>query len=388
MWNAKKESFLQNVVIISSLNIKASIGTSGNSEIGNYDNLALIGTSLYNAATGWSVTSPGNPNLGWEKQLLTTIGLKFALFNDRYRFNIEYYNRVTRDMLVNVPFPYTSGFANVRSNVGSLKNTGIDIAIDFDIIRTKNAYVTPYINFNYNKNEVTELFDGRQYWNIPNTGVTWAVGEPVSFFYPLFAGIDPADGQPMWYKQGSDVTVTSKAETTKTFVSADLEQNIGKPRFAPMTGGFGLNVGWKGLSLQADFSFALGKYLINNDRYFYENPTVWTSYNQSKRVLNYWKQAGDETEFPAWGTQFTQFDSRLVENASFMRMKNLTLSYAIPESWLQKTKFFSGARFFITGRNLLTFTNYLGPDPEIDSNLTTGANPNTKQLSFGAEISF
>ncbi len=389
MWNAKKESFLENVGFISSLNVKASIGTSGNAEIANYGNLATVTTNLYNSGSGWSIGSPGNPDLGWEKQLKTTVGVRFALFYDRYRFNIEYYNRVTKNMLVDVPFPYTSGFNSVTSNVGTLKNTGVDIAIDFDIVRIKDFYVTPYVNLNFNKNKVTELFNGLSFWSIPNTGVAWIVGQPVAFLYPYFAGIDPADGQPMWYKQGPDQSVTSTAETTKTFVTADLQQNLGKPRYSPFTGGFGLNVGWKGIALQSDFSFAYKKYLFNNDRYFFENPTVFGGYNQSRRILNYWKQPGDVAEFPAYGTaQFTQFDSRLIEDATFMRLKNLTISYSIPSSLLQRTKFFSGARVFMTGRNLLTFTKYLGPDPEVDSNISLGANPNTKQFSFGAEISF
>jgi hypothetical protein len=390
MWNAKKESFLENLAFISSLNVKASIGTSGNADIANYANLATVTTNLYNSGSGWSIGTPGNPNLGWEKQMLTTVGIRFALLNDRYRFNIEYYNRVTKNMLVDVPYPYTTGFNSITSNVGALKNTGVDIAIDFDIIRRKDFYVTPYVNLNYNKNEVTELFNGLDFWSIPNTGVAWIVGQPVSFFYPYFAGVDPADGLPMWYKPGADISVTSKAETTKTFVTADLNQNLGKPRYSPFTGGFGLNVGWMGFALQTDFSFAYKKYLFNNDRYFFENPTNFTGYNQSKRILNYWKQPGDVTEFPKYSTSllWTQFDSRLIEDASFMRLKNLTLSYSIPASLLQKTRFFAGARIFMTGRNLLTFTKYLGPDPEIDSNITLGANPNTKQYSFGAEISF
>ena len=388
MWNAKKEPFLENVRIISSLNVKASIGTSGNSQIANYANLATVTTNLYNSGSGWSIGTPGNPSLSWEKQLKATVGVRFALLNDKYRFNIEYYNRVTKNMLIDVPYPYTSGFGTVTSNVGALKNTGVDIAIDFDIIRRKDFYVTPYVNLNYNKNKVTELFNGLSFWSIPNTGVAWVVGQPVVFFYPYFAGIDPADGQPMWYKQGADKAVTSTAETSKAFVTADLQQNLGKPRNSPFTGGFGLNVGWKGLALQSDFAFAHKKYLFNNDRYFFENPTVFNQYNQSARILNYWKQIGDKSEFPAYGTQFTQFDSRLIEDASFMRLKNLTVSYALPSSLLRKTKFFSAARVFVTGRNLLTFTKYLGPDPEVDSNLSLGANPNTKQVSFGAEISF
>jgi TonB-linked SusC/RagA family outer membrane protein len=388
MWNAKKESFLKDVGFLTSLNIKASIGTAGNSSIGNYANLALVGTNQYNASTGWNISTPGNPDLGWENQKKTTFGLKFALLNDRFRFNIEYYNRVTKNMLISVPFPYTSGFGSVLSNVGALKNSGIDIAFDFDIVKTRDYFVTPYINYSYNKEEVTELFQGLNYWIIPNTGVCWAVGKPVSFFYPLFAGIDPADGAPMWYKQGPDKTVTTKTETTKVFNSAALEQNIGLKRYAPVIGGFGLNAGWKGITLQADFAYALGKNLINNDRYFMENPTAFSGYNQTRRILDYWKQPGDQTLFPKYGTQFTQFDSRLVEDASYLRLKNLSIGYKLPESILKRTKVFTGAKFFLTGRNLITVTNYLGPDPEVDSNITNGVNPNTKQYTLGVELTF
>jgi TonB-linked SusC/RagA family outer membrane protein len=392
MWNVKKESFMQNVNFLSTLNLKASIGTSGNSDgLSNYASLATIGTTLYNGTGGWLISSSGNPSLGWESQLLTTIGAKFALFNDKYRFNIEYYNRVTKNQIVDVPYPYTSGFNTVTTNVGSVKNTGIDVTFDFDIVRAKDYYVTPYLNFNYNKNEVTELFNGLNFWSIPNTGVCWIVGKPIEFFYPYFAGIDPADGKPMWYVPGTDPTKTSKETTTKTFASPGLNQDLGKPRYAPVAGGFGLNAGWKGFAIQADFAFAYKKYLFNNDRYFFENPTSagFAGYNQSRRVLDYWKQPGDITEFPAYSNfLWTQFDSRLIEDASFMRLKNLTVSYTLPEKWLQATKFFSGVKIYATGRNLLTWTKYLGPDPEVDSNLTLGVNPNTKQFSFGADITF
>jgi len=388
MWNIKKESFLQNIAILSTMSLKFSIGTSGNSSIGNYDNLALVGTNQYNTATGWAISTPGNPALSWENQLKTTVGLKFSLFRDKYRFNVEFYDRKTSNMLISVPYPYTSGFSDILSNVGTLKNTGVDVAFDFDIYKTKDWTVTPYFNMNYNSDKVTELFQGKDYWNIPNTGVTWAVGEPVSYFYPLFAGIDPADGQPMWYVPGADVTVTTKETTTKTFVSANLLQNIGVKRYTPLTGGFGLNAGWKGIMFQADVAFAKGKHMINNDRYFFENPNVFGGFNQINRISDYWKAAGDETLFPAWNAQFTQFDSRLVEDASFTRLKNLMLSYNLPSALMKKTGFLNGARIYVQGRNLLTFTKYMGPDPEVDSNIGLGTNPNTKQYAFGVELSF
>lgn len=388
MWNVKKEAFMQGVSFISSMNVKASIGTSGNSEIGNYDHLALVGTTQYDGQTGWVISTPGNPRLSWENQKKATFGTKFGLLKDRFRFNVEYYNRVTESMLISVPQPYTTGFANITENVGSLKNSGVDIEFDFDVVRTRDYFITPYANFNYNKNEVTELFQGKEYWIIPNTGVAWAVGQPVSFFYPYFAGIDPADGQPMWYVPGVDITKPTKGETTKTFNTAALNQSLGIPRYAPMAGGFGLNAGWKGLTMQADFAFVIDKYLFNNDRFFYENPNVFGGFNQSVTVLDYWKQPGDVTTFPRWQSQFTQFDSRLIENASFMRLKNLTVGYSLPATLVQKTNFFTSTRLYVTGRNLLTWTNYSGPDPEVDSNISLGANPNTKQFTFGVSLTF
>jgi hypothetical protein len=277
----------------------------------------------------------------------------------------------------------------INSNVGTLNNKGIDFSLEFDVLKGKDYFVTPYINVNYNKEKVTELFQGRNYWIIPNTGVSYVVGQPVQYFYPIFAGVDPTDGMPTWYLPGTDNTVTTKETTSKAaFNSANLQQNTGINRYAPFNGGFGLNAGFKGISLQVDFAFSQGKYLINNDRYFFENPSQFGGFNQQVTILDYWKAAGDVTKFPKYGQQFTQFDSRLIEDASFMRLKNISLGYSLPSNILKATKFFTSARVFVSARNMLTWTKYSGIDPEVDSNLTLGVNPNTKQLSVGCEISF
>lgn len=388
MWDAKKENFLKNVDFLSSLKIKLSAGSSGNSEIGNYQSFALVGTGTYDSSTGWGISTPGNNDLQWEKQFKTTIGLRFGLLDEKIRVNMEIYNRNTSNMLMDVPYPYTSGFSSITSNVGKLNNRGIDFSIDADVIKGKNYYVTPYISFNYNKEKVTELFQGRNYWVIPNTGVSYVVGQPVQFFYPVFAGIDSADGMPTWYVPGTDNSVLNKETTTKTFNATSLQQNTQIKRYAPFNGGFGINAGWNGISLQSDFAFSQGKYLINNDRYFFENPAQFPGFNQQVTILDYWKNPGDVTTFPKYGVQFTQFDSRLIENASFMRLKNLSIGYQLPKKVCNKTKFFSSARVYISGRNLLTWTKYSGLDPEVDSNLTLGVNPNTKQYTLGFEFSF
>jgi TonB-linked SusC/RagA family outer membrane protein len=396
MWNMKKERFLTNVKWLTDATLKFSIGTSGNSAIGNYDALALVGTNSYEGTSGWGVSDPGNNELSWESQRQINIGAKFTLFN-RGHFEIDLYDRRTTNMLVSVPYPFTSGFSTIRDNVGELQNSGIDVMADWDIIRTKDAYLTPTINFNYNKNEVLELFQGRKYWSITNTGVGWIVGQPVSFIYPVFSGINPQTGNPEWYlPNAADITVPTRDKgVTSTFVTANLQQNTGIKRFPPFTGGFGLNAGYKGFYFNTDFSFAQGKYLINNDRYFFENPTAFPGFNQSTAILDYWKQPGDIARFPrinyavAGGlVQFTQFDSRLIEDASFLRIKNMTVGYVVPKKVTDRTGFIKGAKFYVTGRNLVTWTKYTGPDPEVDSNLTLGVNPNTKQVSVGLDLNF
>lgn len=392
MWRASNEDFLKDVNWLNLLNIRLNSGTSGNSAIGNYESLALIGTNTYDGATGWGISTPGNPVLAWETQLLTTFGIDFRVFN-RVTAELSYYDRRTDNMLVDVPYPYTSGFSTITSNVGKLKNSGFDVDISFEVLRGRDYYLTPSLNFTYNKNEVLELFQDNDYWIIPNTGVSWAVGQPVSFFYPVWAGVNPENGDPQWYLPNEDpdqivVNHQDPTKVTTSFNAGDLQQNTGYRRHAPWAGGFGIASGYKGFELMADFSWVSGKYMINNDRYFFENPNQFAGYNQARTVSDYWKQPGDDALFPRYGVQFTQFDSRLLEDASFLRMKNLTLAYNFPRQWMESTGFVRGARLFVVGRNLLTFTNYSGPDPEVDSNLSLGANPNTKQFTFGAQFQF
>jgi hypothetical protein len=184
------------------------------------------------------------------------------------------------------------------------------------------------------------------------------------------------------------IVETTKSATTNAFNTAGLQQNTGIKRYAPFNGGFGFSAGVREFSVSADFSYSKGKFMINNDRYFFENPNQFTGYNQSNTVLNYWKQPGDKTVFPRYGVQFTQFDSRLIEDASFMRLKALTFAYDFSKTLLNKQKVLTGAKFYVTMRNIWTLTNYSGPDPEVDTNVSLGANPNTSQVAVGLNLSF
>ena len=208
------------------------------------------------------------------------------------------------------------------------------------------------------------------------TGIKYAEGHAFGeFFYAKYAGVNPANGKQLWY--------TPEGGVTENY-SDDLKQFMGKTRFAPWAGGFATTVAWKGISLSADFTWVAQKYMLNNDRFFVENSTFAADQNQAKKMLNMWTTPGQITDIPKAG-EAPQFDSRFVENASFVRLKNVTLSYTFPRQLLKKTGFMEGARIYAIGRNLLTFTDYSGYDPEIDSNLSY---PNTRQYEIGVELNF
>ncbi|RZK75956.1 MAG: SusC/RagA family TonB-linked outer membrane protein, partial [Pedobacter sp.] len=316
MWRAKQEEFLRNVEWLTDLTVRASTGTSGNSSIGNYESLATAaGSPNYNGLPGVSQNAPGNPDLGWEKQQKTTVGFKAAFLN-KIRLDVEFYYRETSSQLINVPQVYTTGYSLVRTNIGALQNKGVDITLDFDVYTNDkhNAFVTPYINANMNRNKITELFQGKNYYVNPGTGVLWAIGEPVSYVYPMWAGVNPSNGLPQWYiPNAGDASVQTRTDAnavTSSFSAANLQQNTGIQRYAWLNGGFGVNAGYEGIFLNIDFTYSKGKYMINNDRYFFENPTTFSGFNQATTVLDYWKTPGQNATFPNLTQQFTQFDSR------------------------------------------------------------------------------
>ena len=389
MWKLKRENFLKDNGNINDLNLKVSYGTQGNADIGNYSHLGLIGTtSNYADGNGIHVAQPANSRLTWERQGLFTTTLSGRVFN-KVDFDIEYYIRKTSSMLLDVPQPYTTGIDEATNNVGSLQNRGIDLTLGVDILRTRDAWLRFNTTFNYNAQKVTELFDGKHTWPMYSYLIAYVVDSPVMFYMPIFAGIDPEDGMPQWYVPGDDPDVTTMDKTTKVFDDEGLTQNTGKKRFAPVNGGFSLSGGWKGLSFQADVAYVLGKYLVSNDGYFYGNPANFSTMNTNKAVSDFWTPDHTDAAWPDWSKgAVMQFDTHLLEDASFLRLKNLQIAYSLPKAligWQNAVKDF---KLTFTGRNLLTFTKYSGIDPEINSNLTYGVGGNSKQFLGGIEVKF
>ncbi|MCR6509964.1 TonB-dependent receptor, partial [Bacteroides sp. KH569_7] len=381
MWDLKKEAFLNDVDWLDDLQLKVSYGSVGNSlGLDPYMSFGLIGTGpLYGGTSGTAVANPANPDLTWEVLKSTNVALSTRLF-DRVSLDVEYYQRKTEDMLMEIPYSYTTGFSTGWGNVASMVNRGVDITANVDILKNVNGLDWSIsANVNYNKNEITELFNGLDEYVLANTGLKLQKGMPYGeYYYVRWAGVDSRDGYNMWYDKNGNLT--------KNF-SDDDAVFTGKQRYAPWSGGFGTRASWKGITVAADFSFMLGQYMVNNERWFTENPTFAAKNNQTTEMLTMWQKPGDITNISCVDSPM-QFDTHLLENASFMRLKNLTVSYTFPQRWMKKTGFMENAKVFFVGRNLWTVTKYKGYDPEIDSNIQLGNYPNTKQFSFGVELTF
>ena len=381
MWDLKKENFLKDVDWLDVLQARATYGLVGNSTgAGSYDYYGLFGTgSMYNGQSSMGISNPSNSTLTWEKVGSFNAGVSFG-FLDRVVLNVDAYRRKTTDMLMEIPFSYTTGFGGGMGNIGAMVNKGFDADVNVKILKGNDFDWTFKANVNYNKNEITELFAGRDEYIIANTGMKLEVGKPYGEFYMVeFAGVDPRDGKPMWYDIDGNLTKVYNEERDSKFT--------GKQRFAPWSGGFGTSFSWKGLSITADFAWQAGKYMTNNDNYFLKNANQGTAFNQAVDMLNIWTKPGDITDIPKYGEQ-VQFDTHLLEDASFLRMKNLIVQYSFPEKWMKATKGIQNAKVFFVGRNLFTATKFSGYDPEPDINLVKFNYPNTRQFVFGMELTF
>ena len=381
MWDLKKENFLKDVDWLDNLQARATYGLVGNSTgAGSYDYYGLFGTgSMYNGQSSMGISNPSNSTLTWEKVGSFNAGVTFG-FLDRVVLNVDAYRRKTTDMLMEIPYSYTTGFSGGMGNIGAMVNKGFDADVNVKLIKSNDIDWSFKANVNYNKNEITELFAGRDEYIIANTGLKLEVGKPYGeFYYVEYAGVDPRDGKPMWYDIDGNLTKVYNEERDSKFT--------GKQRYAPWSGGFGTSFSWKGLSITADFAWQAGKYMINNDNYFLKNANMGTSYNQCVDMLNIWTKPGDITDIPKYGEQ-VQFDTHLLEDASFLRMKNLIVQYSFPKKWMQATKGIQNAKVFFVGRNLFTATKFSGYDPEPDINLVKFNYPNTRQFVFGMELTF
>lgn len=382
MWKIKNEPFLKNVSWIDELNMNLSYGTTGNSGLSEwYASLGLVGSGpKYNGNAGWAISQIPNSDLTWETVGTLNYRISGRVF-DRVSFGVEFYNKQSKNLLMEIPYSATTGHSSGWGNVASMVNRGVDLELNFDFIHSKNVYWGASVNVNYNNNEITKLYQGLDEISFPEYSLKYQVGYSSSLVYTqVRAGVDPEDGSPMWYDLNGNLT--------KTY-SDDIMQFCGLDTNAKWSGGFSTNFSWKGLGINADFSFIGKRYVFLNERYYTMNPqTVLFTSNFETKMLNIWTHPGQQTDIPKYGTPFYHDTSRF-SNAAFLRLKNLSVSYSLPKKILEPTKILSGVKVYVTGRNLLTVTDFEGYDPEVGySNATSGMYPNSRQIVGGIEITF
>ncbi|WP_374175083.1 SusC/RagA family TonB-linked outer membrane protein [Flavobacterium tructae] len=372
-WNAHKDLFKDNKTI-SSLKLRASIGTSGNDFIGDFASQSLYGYKsqmTYAGSTVPYLTRGENPNLTWEKNYNKNFGIDYGFFNNRISGSVDYYIRDTKDLLNNKPIPLTSGFSELISNIGNFRNEGIEIGLHTVNLKGKDFNWTTDFNIAFNKGTVIALSDKKDI--LSNSGYTvFKEGNAIrSFYIADWAGVNPTTGFNQYRTQdGSLVDYNTNKTTTNLTAITNMRQVSNKTAMPKYYGGLTNTVRYKQLDLSVLISYAGGHYVLNEGIYnLYNNP----GYNQSTAVLEAWKNPGDQSNLAvrqvntANPNAFLESDyknsTQFLENASYIKLKNVALGYTLQKSVLEKTGIES-LRIYVQGQNLFTKTAVTYIDPE------------------------
>jgi TonB-linked SusC/RagA family outer membrane protein len=384
-WNMDQENFIKNVDFISSLKLRASYGSTGQDQIGNFDALGLYGGGgIYNGLSGMSYSQLPNPKLKWERNITTNLGLDFGLFENRITGTVEVYNKETRDLLLSQPVQSSSGFSSITSNVGRLANKGIELTLGADFIKAKQPGALNWnmaFTFAYNVNEVKELYGGLKI--LPGDNSV-QVGQPLGvLFTQQFAGVNPATGRPMWYDTLGNLTNQVLAKDRKI---------IGPQNTPLYQGGLRNTLTYKNFTFDFFFQYEYGRYASDGQANFLMENIA--RINVLKEVYDKrWTLPGQVTFFPRYNLNGTeskgssaQSGTRTFFKADYVRLKNVTMSYDLPAAKLKKAGF-SSLRFYVQGTNLWTASDWFSYDIEFVGT-ATGIIPQTKNYTAGVQFGF
>ena len=384
-WNIHNERWMQGTSDwLTMLKLRASYGVNGNNSISAYRAYGVYASTAYNGTTGMLPSQPANDNLSWEKNKTWNVGVDFGFFDNRLTGTIEFYDRLTTDMLLDKRVPATSGFTSNFMNIGSLKNTGIEFQIEGEIIRTDDWNWSVGANLAWNKSKVLDLGDNEFLSYSGDSRLRHIVGENFYTFYLRdYYGVNPSNGEALW--------VTENGKLTNDYNKARYYK-AGSPE-PKLYGGFNTTVSWKGLSLSAFFEYKWGNkvYLLENRYYTSDGNQMGT--NQSIYALDYWEKPGDTgtNPRPVAGNTSESYNfgsDRWLEDGSYIRLKDITLSYNLPQRALDKIKL-QGLKFYVSGLNLYTFHDVSYWDPERGATgIGAGIYPMTKTIVGGIELTF
>lgn len=360
-WIASEEDFLKDNSIVSFLKLKGSWGKVGNAEIGNFASLQLYDSNPYASDSGLSFGQAGNKNLTWEKSDQTDVGFEIGFLN---RFNIEadYYNKKTNGLLFKVPLALSSGASSINQNIGEIESSGFEFSLNAKIVDSDKLKWNTNFNITTNQTIVNSLPNNNS--DIVNRFTVNRTGENVSSFYLVeFAGVDPSNGDALFVKNTTNADGSLDKSTTNDY--SEAKRVITGNPFPELMAGLTNTMNFSGF----DFSFTLqGEWgaSIYNDGGRFQSASADYFDNQTTDQLNRWQKPGDITNVPQarlFGGNGTQASTRYLDKADFIRLRNLTLGYSLPKQVVSKMAMTS-VRFYLTGVNLLTFTDYKGFDPE------------------------
>lgn len=380
-WNAKAEDFLKSAELISDLRVRASYGTTASPFGSDFLYLPTYSVSTtYGGVSGIRPVNAGNANFDWEYVDEFNAGFDLSLFKSR-RLNItaDYYNKITSNMFIDQPPSATSGFATLNLSTGKMRNRGVEFEINGEVLKTKDFSWTLGVNAGYNKNVILHVTDVTDSYPDGDTRIL-KVGLPYgTYFAPDWAGVNPANGDAQYYNLDGSITTTYNVNTQSTTNSGSL--------YPKLTGGFNTSINYKGFTASALFSFVSDVMRWNNEDFYNENQRYATS-NQTVRMLeDRWKKPGDIAILQRFDVP-RNFTSKDIQDASFLRLRNVTLGYTIPKSVLEKTHFIKGVRLFVQGQNLFTWTKWRGLDPENNSQYGRFQYPNTRTYTAGLNVNF
>lgn len=380
-WNIASEPFLERSKAVSDLKIRVSYGQTGNDQIGNFLSRGLYGaTRTYNGGAGIGPTQLANPDLQWERREEINAGIDYGFFNNRITGSIDVYRRENKDLLLDRPVYLSTGFGSITQNVGSVMNRGIEFAIRAKILDGEFKWTTSF-NISYNDNKVTGLYDTLSSLpSDPSIKIGKSLG---SWFVVPYAGANPATGRPMWRDINNNLTYFANA-ADRRFVGNTLNDYFG---------GFSNNFEYKNFELEVFFNYEYGRD-VSDGQINFMSEIGGRAFNALQEVYEKrWQKPGDLTGVPRTinGNAETRASgnfagSRVLLNADYIRLKQVTFSYNLPSSAIRRMKL-NAAKFYVQGVNLWTYTDFPGYDPEFGAT-STGIVPQSKNITVGVQVGF
>ena len=368
-WNIQNETFFESLrESVNQLKVRVSYGSLGNTPGAYYGHYPLYSSMMYNDEVAYFPSQMGNADLSWEKCYTTNIGID-ARFFDRFGVTIDLYNKNTSDLLYYAPLPNISGYTGQYKNVGAINNKGLEISLNADVIRTSKFQWTSDFNIGFNRNRVTELYGGKP--ELKGLKRLEEGRDMDEWYLREWAGVDPANGSPLWYTTDEN----GKRTTTDSYNKADrVYCGSAAPKF---TGGWMNSFSYKGFTLTANFDFVYGNLLYNQSRELLDSDGAYADYNSMKLKSGWkrWEKEGDIATHPkainGGNKNSNKSSSRYLEKGNYFSLRNLSLGYSIPEKLCGKLGL-QQVNVSCSADNLFTLTPFSGVSPQLSDSSTDG----------------